>query len=221
MLAEIRTGPVVTGDGSINPARNDRQGGLVIANGHALMHEANFRGTLFTYGLKNTALVTANATATGVTATAQPVIGIWNPPTSGINAVIYKVMINHTTVANSAVACNGFEWLVSTNQGAITTGSTPFNCKSLAQAGSSVKAFSVSTALTGLSGSLVSMRGVAVSTTNAAGASTAVTLTVSPIEEYLDGSLICPPGGVLVVMNTTSTTSISVNTSIVWEEVPA
>lgn len=221
MLSEIRTGPIITSDGAVNPWRNDRQGAGVVTDAHLRLHEANFRGTLYTFGATDTALAAANAIATGVTSSAQPVIGLWNPLTSGVNLVVYKAMINTTTVANTAVSPAGFMWLVSTGQAAITTGSTPFNCKSLMQAGSSAKAFACSTALTGLSGSLVSMRGAAITSQNAAGPGTAIHQAYPCIEEMVDGSLIVPPGGVLCIMNKTSTVTVSVNTSITWEEVAA
>jgi hypothetical protein len=39
------------------------------------------------------------------------------------------------------------------------------------------------------------------------------------VEEF-DGSMIIPPGGVLALLNTVSTTTISVASMLLWEEVP-
>lgn len=220
MLSEIRTGPVISADAGINPARADKQGALVIQNLHSRLHEANYRGSLFTFGVTNTALVNANAVATGVTATAQPVLGLWNPATSLVNLVVHKAHIITSTVANTAVSPGGFVWLVASGQSAISTGSNPFNCKTLLQAGSSAKVFSCGTALTGLSGSLATVRGATIATINAAGPATAIHQSIPNMEELVDGAWIVPPGGVLAIMNQAATTTVSVNTGILWEEVP-
>src|SRR5437870_3420589 len=104
MNNDLRVGPVAAADGVYVTSRGDRQGDQVVSDGHLRLHEANFRGTLYTYGVADTALVAANATATGVTATAQPVIGLWNPLTSLVNLVVYKVHIFCSTIANTAVS---------------------------------------------------------------------------------------------------------------------
>jgi len=217
---ELQTGPQVVADGGVANMRGERSGAGVIQQLHARLHETNFRLGLFAFGISSTALAAANAIATGVTATAQPVIGLWNPATSPVNLVIVKTIVNVTVVANSMVNPAGFMWLVSNGQAGITTGSTPFNCKTLAQSGSFAKAFAMATALTGLSGSLSVFRPLAVGTVNAAGNATAVSLATGPMVEETDGSIIVPPGGVAVVMNQISTTTLSVNSGIVWEEIP-
>lgn len=219
MLSEIRTGPVVTVPGSVNPARGDRTNAGIVQDAHARMHEANYLGTLFTYGVTATALAAGNATVTAVTSAALPIIGLWNPATSLVNLVVWKITAAVTVIGGTAVAPGGYVYLVSTGQSAISTGSTPFSCKTLAQAGSSAKAFAMSTALTGLSGSLVVMRGSAISTLNAAGPATAIHQPIAPTEELFDGSIIVPPGGVFVMMNTLSSITVSLTPSITWEEV--
>lgn len=219
-LSLQRVGPTFGGQGTASPFRADTTGAQCVTDAHLRLLEANMRGNLYTFGLTDTALVAANAVATGVTSTAQPIVGLWNPPTSLVNLVLYKVHAFSSTIAGTAVSPAGFVWLVSTGQSAITAGSTPFNCKTLAQSGSFAKAFALSTALTGLSGSLVSMRGCPIASINAAGPATAITQPIAPIEEILDGCIIVPPGGVLALMNKTSTTTVSLNVGITWEEVP-
>lgn len=49
--------------------------------------------------------------------------------------------------------------------------------------------------------------------------------TASPIisgdgTEEFDGAIIIPPGGVLALLNTVSTTTVSVASMLLWEEVP-
>lgn len=214
-----RVGPSVLSDGTENEVRLGRFGGLCVQQTHGSYYEPASRGNLFTFGVGSTALAAANAVATGVTATAQPVIGVWNPLTSGVVLAISKVIVNTTVVANSAVNPGGFVWLVSTGQTGITAGSVPFSCKTLLQSGSNARAFALATPLTGLVGSLVTLRAAALGTINAAGPATAISQGIPDIEEKTDGGLIVPPGGVAVIMNQLSTTTVSVNVSIVWEEV--
>jgi hypothetical protein len=183
-------------------------------------YENTYRGNTYTFGISNTALVAANAIATGVTATAQPIIGVWNPLTSLVNLVILKLFLNITTIANTAVSPAGFMFLTNTGQSAISTGSTPINCKTLVAAGSSAKAFAISTALTGMVGSLVVLHPTGINTIQAAGPATAAPQPSNFGLEEIDGSIIIPPGGVLAIMGQASTTTISVNSGMKWAELP-
>jgi hypothetical protein len=216
---EGQVGPSVLSDGVDAPLRLARSGSIVTDLLHGKFYETNFRNGLFMFGATSTALVNANAVATGVTATAQPIIGVWNPLSSKVNLVISKLILNTTVVANTAVAPGGFVWLGATGQGVITTGSTPISCATLVASGSFAKAFAFATALSGLSGSLTTLRAATISSINAAGPATAITQPTAPTEELVDGSLIVPPGGVLCVMAALATATISMNAGLIWEEV--
>jgi hypothetical protein len=222
MLLNAVMGPQANAKGTNGPVRIDQLGDLVNSELHGRFYLSNYWQNLFTMvGVSNTALVAANAIATGVTSTAQPVIGIWNPTGSGFNLVILKAILQLATVAGTAVNPGGFMWCVQTNQGGLTLGSVPYNTKTLLQAGSVAKTFSVSVALTGLVGSLAVLRASELSAgLNAAGAATAVSIAQSNPIENIDGGIIVPPGGVLALMNQVSTTTVSVSTGLLWEEVP-
>lgn len=201
--------------------RLGRQGEQMVSQLHGRWYEQTMRGNVYGGGITGTVLAAANAIATGLTATAKPVIGVYNPAGSGKNLVILKVAIIHTTLANSAVNTGGFQWVVSTTgQNAISTGSTPLNRGTLVATGSVAKFFAISTALTGLSGSLVDTT-IPCEVTNftAAGAATAVSLFAPPNPELTDGSFIVPPGFFLGVMNVASTTTVNLSAGMVWEEV--
>ena len=215
-----RVGPTFGGSGTAAPLRGTITGAQVVSDAHGRFQEAALQGNLYTFGLSNTALVAANAIATGLTATAQPVIGVWNPLTSGKNLVILQANVIVTTVANSAVAPGGFMWVSSVTNGAITTGSTPINCKTLVASGSVAKSYAVSTALTGLTVNLAVLRAAAIAPFNAAGAATAVSLLQGNAVDNVDGSIVVPPGGVVGIMNQVSTTTCSVSVSLLWEEIP-
>ena len=220
MISEGQVGPQVLADGSSQAFRMTKLAAVVFQELHGRFYEQNYRGNVYSFGISNTALVSANAIVTGVSTAAQPVIGVWNPLSSPVNLVLLQASVTVTTVANTMVAPGGFMWLVSAGNGAVSTGSTPINCKALVAAGSYAKAFAVSTALTGLTNSLVVMRAASFSPPNAAGVSPAVSLTQGISVENVDGSIIVPPGGVAAIMNQVSTTTVSVSSGLLWEEVP-
>jgi hypothetical protein len=207
--------------GQVPVASAGEFGDVLVSELQPRFYEWNYRGLLYHLaGSSNTALVAANAIATGVTATAQPVVGLWNPPTSGVNLIPLKLKLSLTTVANTAVSPGGFMWLVSSGQNAISTGALGVNGKSLVQSGGQGKGFSITTALTGLVGSLTTVQASSVQTINAAGPATAIHQPVFPSEEYIEGKFIIPPGGVLALMNQVSTTTVNYSTGLIWLEIP-
>jgi len=220
-LSLQKVGPQFGGTGTGTPFTANITGAQRVTSGHGDFMDAALGGRLYTFGLSNTALVAANAIATGLTSTAQLVIGVWNPLTSGVNIAILMAIINTTTVANTAVSPGGFMWVFSATNGAITTGSTPINCKTLTATGSMTKAFAVSTALTGLSNNLAVFRSSAINSINAAGPATAIHQPTNNPLELVNGSIIVPPGGVIGIMNQVSTTTVNVSVGLVWEEIPA
>lgn len=221
MLFSGQVGPGQYGDGVVQPARLGKSGEVIQQHLHGRYYENAYRGNIYGFGLANTVLATTNAVATGLTATAKPVIGVWNPMNSGKNLVILKTTVIHTLLAASAVNTGGFTYCVSTGNGGISTGSVPWNRSSLAQVGSVAKAFAISTALTGLTNNLVDT-GMPVNVANftAVGNTTAVEGWSGQNEDNIEGSFIVPPGGVLAVMNLLSTITVNVTAGMVWEEVP-
>lgn len=219
MLIQTLVGPQISADGTTPSLRAGRSSEAIVQELHGRFYEQTFRGNVYSFGISNTALVAANAIATGVTSSAQPVVGLYNPSTSPVNLVILQASVVTTTVANTAVAPGGFMWVGSAGNTGVSTGSTPVNMKTLVASGSSGKAFAVSTALTGLTNSLATLRASGIASINAAGPATAISQSISNTVENVDGSIIVPPGGVVALMNQLSTSTISVSVSIVWEEV--
>lgn len=220
MESELRVGEQRLGAGQRTTQRAGNQGDTIGSNLHGFWYEQNLQGRLFSFGISSTALVAANAIATGLTASAQPIIGLYNPLGSDVNLEVAYALLHETVIANTAVATGGYMWLSSTGNNAISTGSSPINCKTLAAAGSSAKAFACATPLTGMTTSLAVIRPAAFWGINAAGPATAITQPQGPGVEFVDGGFVVPPGGVLAIMNQVSTTTVSVNSGIVWAEVP-
>ena len=219
MLLNGQVGPQTNSDGANPPLRQGKTGELSVANLHGRFYEQAVRGNIYTGGISNTALVAANAIATGLTATAQPVIGLYNPSTSLVNLVILKATVVMTAIANTAVAPGGFAWVYSVGNSGVSTGSAPINTKTLTAVGSSGKFFAVSTALTGLTNNLAFLKESDIAPINAAGPGTAIHQPQGCTFEQVDGAIIVPPGGVVGIMNQVATTTVSVAVGIVWEEV--
>jgi hypothetical protein len=201
--------------------RGGQMADLIVSELQGRFYENTYRGNTYSYGLATTAL-TANTIT--LTSTTTPILGIWNPTTSTINAVILQASLNcFPNNLTSGAGPGAFVWATSIGNGAITTGNNPFNRKTLASAGSQVKAFGGATALTGLTNNLVIFEGADFNNL------TGLTYTTLPATalyssaqstQNFDGSIIVPPGGVLALLNTTSSTTFSVAGRMTWDEVP-
>ena len=222
MLIQGTTGPVNVGDGVNPPIRQGRQGDVLVSQLHGDMYEQNYRGN--TYFTGHTSLTALSANTITLTATTTPILGVWNPLSSTVNVVLLQAMLN--VVANNLTSGAGpgaFMWALSTGNGAITTGLTPYNSKSLIAAGSQARGFAGATALTGLTNNLVIASGSTLPSpsglTYTTLASTALLNAYTGVESF-DGSIIVPPGGVFALLNTTSSTVFSAAGRLTWEEVP-
>lgn len=215
-----RVGEVWGNKGGAAPFTSGPSGNQRVADAHARFFDAAAGGRLFTFGISNTALVAANAIATGLTATAQPIVGLWNPHNSSKVISILQLILPTTTIANTAVSPGGYAWVYSTNNSAISTGSNPINLGNLSSGGSVCRAFAISTALTGMTQNLAFLREAGIQTINAAGPATAIHQALGEVVENVDGGILVPPGGVIAVMGQVSTTTVSCSPSLIWEELP-
>ena len=201
-----------------NPSlRQGNLGDLVVTELHGKWYEQCYRGNLFSVGMTATAL---SANSFTLTAATTPIIGVWNPPTSNVNLVIAKAKCTIAIAGNSAVAPGAFVWATSIGNGAISQGLIPINRKTLAAAGSQAKGFNLTTALTGLTNNLVIQSASSFGTLVAAQGATATPFMSGESVEEFDGSIIIPPGGVLALLNTISSQTVSVSSELLWEEVP-
>ena len=190
---------------------------LIVSELHGKWYESAYRGNLYSVGMTATALSANTITLTNAT---TPIVGLWNPSTSTVNCVIAKAKLQTCAFSGSPVAPGAYVWATSTGNSAITTGIVPMNRKTLALAGSQAKGFNISTALSGLSNNLVIQFAAAFGAMVSAQNLMAAPAFSSDGTEEFDGSLIVPPGGVLALLNTVSTTTVSVASALLWEEVP-
>lgn len=212
--------------GVFKPLTAGISGGQRILDAHGRFFDTTLAGRTYSGGTP-TLLAINNATFSVATlgATATPLIGIWNPATSLVNLVILQANLYVVMTAVAATGPGGFFWAASVGNAAISTGSIPFNRKTLVAAGSSAKFFP-GTALTGLTNNLVVIGGSSLSggsAENVTFTATAVAMQTQAIGsvENIDGSIVVPPGGVLALLTGTTPVAHSIASSIMWEEVPA
>lgn len=189
-------------------------------------YERTIQGKVFCFGGVSTALVAANATATGLSATAQPIIGVYNPPGAGGHLTILKCMVAITSAATTSTSPGSFVWVTAASS-TISTGSTPILRLGTANTNNPIVqtfpsralGFAFGTALTGLSGNLTNtLIPLNASTLVSPEPGTATALMGTSVVEELNGSWIVQPGGFLGIMGTTSTTTVSCHAYILWEE---
>lgn len=99
MLAGAEVGPKTFADGfTTDRARLGKAGEVVMQQLHGRHYEQAYRGNLF----MAQAIVTAPVIYTTAAGTGGPLL--WNPPSSGVNAVILAVTMGITTVTTVAAA---------------------------------------------------------------------------------------------------------------------
>jgi hypothetical protein len=222
MIAEGKVGPQKASNGAPVTQRMGLSGEVIAQELHGRFYEQVLQGRVFSIGSKPTAL---SAATIANDATSQPIVGIWNPSTSGVNAVMLQAALTDFINNVTSVALGGFVWASSVgNTANLTAGLAPFNRKTLASTGSACKAFALSTAslLTGLINALVIFEPAEFNTASGLATTSVNVATPTPSVsgvQYFDGSLFVPPGGILALLNTISVTTHTVAGRLLWEEV--
>ena len=237
MQVQTQAGPVATtqsiAPGTVVAMRSGNLGDTIVSELHGRFYEQTYRGNVYSAGLVTLTSI-ANATftiadgASGTLATAvtsTPVVGIWNPASSTINAVILQANLNIAITALTATGAGGFEWIVYAGNTSISTATnTAVNRKLLAVSGAQCRNVS-GLALTGLTNTGVALGasilngGPIYNVSEVATAAGFHTLATSSVEN-IDGSIILPPGGILALYATTTPVALSAISGLLWEEVP-
>ena len=230
-VMQANVGPQNNGDGTPSNLRAGKQGDLIVSELHGRFYEQAYRGNVFSAPLGLTAITNVTFTTATTGATATPILGLWNPYSSGVNAVILRAKLSLTLTALVATGGAPFIWMASAgNVAAPSTGARPWNTKSLSQSAGGVnqtgsQVWNMSgVALTGLTNALASMFGSSLS--GGSPVNTSETFTVAGVPwqvgstEDHDGDLIIPPGGILALMATTTPVAHSASGGLWFEEVP-
>lgn len=224
--AQGQVGVQLNSDGStpIQGFRQGKQGDMIASELHGRFYEQTYRGNAFSGGMTLTSISAATFTTATLTATCTPIAGIYNPLNSGVNVVLWQAILSCTITALQNTGGAPFMWAVATSQSGISTGITPWKRNTLLQAGSIVKNLA-GVPLTGLVGSLsvfqaANLGGGNVYNIASLGTAAGFQTTHAPSEHNFDGGLIVPPGGVLVLLATTTPVGLSAASGLLWEEVP-
>ena len=200
-------------------ARGGRQGDQIVSELHGRFTEQTLRGRLFSNG--TTGLTALSTNTITLTATTTPILGIFNPPSSGVNAVVLQASLAAGINNAGSTGAGIFVWATSSLNSLISTGSVPVP-RLIGGAASRVKGMA-GQALTGITNNLVVAHAAGFSTptviTTVAVPTSVQTPTVMNLED-ISGAFAVPPGGILALLNTVSTTTVSVHGSLLWEEVP-
>lgn len=160
---------------------------------------------------------TTAANATGFTggAAGTPLIGIYNPQTSGKDLVLLEAVVGIRTTGTAAVTVDFNHWGVAQGTTAVTgTSSAPRNLYTLQAAGSAA-ILMLNTANTASLASNLLRPSVSVGLT----AATAVT-NVQLLRDEIKGEIIIPPGGYYAFGASTTTTAASIDVAVIWAEMP-
>lgn len=226
LIAKGITGERTVADGVPADFRLGRLADLIVSELHGRFYEQAFRGNLFSGGMASTSINAATFTTGTLGPTCTPIIGVWNPPQSGVNLVILQAYLNIAVTAATSTGGLPFVWATSVGNGAISTGNAPLNRALLLPQGSRAKDMS-GVALTGLTTNLTVRQASALVGGSAASfsfvgtAAGQVTAAGGNNEEILEGSFIVPPGGVLALLASTTPVAHSAASGLLWEEVPA
>jgi len=225
MKIEAQVGPQVLADGSVDALRAGKTGEAIIQQLHGRYFETNYRGNVFSDGIATvTAIVAATYNISTLGATVTPIVGLWNPSTSPINAVLLSATLNTIKTALQNTGTGPFFWATSIGNSAISTGNTPLNRKTLAKSGSFCKGL-CNVAATGLTNNLVVMGAAALaggSSSLAAFLETAAGMATwaQASKETFEGEWIVPPGGVIALLAGSAGVAVSATSMLLWEEVP-
>lgn len=224
---QVQPGEANAGDGVPVNARGGRLGDAIVSELHGRFYEQNFRGRTYSGGLATlTSIAAATFTVATLGATCTPIIGLWNPFGSNVNAEIEQAVLDVIITALQNTGAGGFVWATSAgNTSATPPGNAPLNRKTLITTGSAVKDVS-GVALAGLTNNLVARVAAVLNGGNVhnfASLDTAAgypTLAQGAVEN-IDGSWIIPPGGILALLATTLPVAHSVVSALLWQENPA
>ncbi|MDP9181516.1 MAG: hypothetical protein M3P04_01910 [Actinomycetota bacterium] len=219
-----QVGPQSLSDGAGSAFRQGKTGEQAVTELHGRFFEQNYRGNLFSGGMGMTSISNATYTTATLTSSATPIVGVWNPATSLVNLVLLQAVLSVSQTALQATGFGGLVWAMSTGNTAISTGAAPLNRKTLALSGSSAKDLT-NTTPTGLTNNPVVRFASALGGGSAIGAAFlatqagAQTQQIAHNVEDIDGSIIVPPGGLLILMSTLTAVAHSAASSLLWEEV--
>lgn len=215
MLSEVRTGPIVSSDGAVNPARADKTGALIVGDAHGHFSEAATRQRLFTAFLSQGTSTVAAGNIAAAAAAASTQFAVWNPQGSTVNLVLQKLKIQQYSGTPTAGGLTLSTFNAAAVASALATAGAVRNNYINAAAGQGLcLASAAGAALTG---------GLVLTTLMGLSLSSSATALASPAgiiyTELFDGEVVVPPGFGVVPTWAGAGTTYLVGYSLTWEEV--
>lgn len=199
MLNEIRTGPVVSADGAVNPARSDKAGSLVVVQARGKYYEAVSRGRCYIAANQADATwsVALHVTHTGIV--------VSNPRNSGVNLAMIRASFALTLAPAGEAPMTFFGGYDADAEVDHTTPLTVYNCV-IGGVGGVANADGAATLPTAPY-NLETFMG---------GHTDTVLPSTGPAIIDLDGAFIVPPGGYFGI---SALTVVHGMASLMWEEI--
>ena len=198
-----KVGPAQLTDGTVSPFRMGKTGELSVGQAHGKYYEAAVRGTLhYSY-----------CAAIAMSASATSALGniVWNPPGSGVNAVLGKWdFANVVTDANALELLLGYS-IQATVPGSVTAAVTgPALLGAVGSPTSRCKAYSVATITTAAT-AIASLAYIYAAID---------TVGQGQIQGDFDGAIVVPPGYLVHMMCAVAAGTAGTYSTLWWEEVP-
>jgi hypothetical protein len=213
LLTDATVGQQTTGQGGL---RKTVRGELIVAESLGRYAIDSLNGNIFhanTIGAGVT-LAAANALGTAVPAAgaAQPILGLLNPASSGVNLVINKALV--ATLFGTPAGGFMFGFLPNTQAALYTGTQSNKGVKANTLTSSSLAVVLPNLAVTGTTVQFVELKQLGGPAAVAAGAG------VYTAFEEVAGDVIIPPGAVIGIFAVAAGTSHLVKASLQWAEVP-
>jgi hypothetical protein len=207
MFLNTREGVQSLGPGAIGDIRTDRTGAIVVTQGHSGMMEAILKGNC--YGCCNQAGVTSQADLSATT----PVLTLYNPAGSGVNAAIWFAGASFTVAFGSA----GAIWLAvgsNTIAAAVTGTLTTTHRNMLVGSANSPRCQTLLAATLPAAPVGISILGVGLT-----GAITTLP-SIQAVGKQFEGSIILSPGTNASIQTGVASGASGMFCEFIWEEVP-
>lgn len=205
MLSEKRTGPIVTLDGAVNPARSSKTGASVVTQAHGAYAEGSIRKNMF-YSY-------CAARATSVPNTSQIGNIVWNPPGSGVNLsmLLWTAQIQVTSATTLGITIGYTAQAITPTTATVADASGCCYLDAASPSSGKAKAYAIGTLLVAPTPVMNLFHNTA-----------AISATgVDQMAGDLEGLFTIPPGyAVALSAITAAVAAVGMTSTLTWEEIP-
>jgi hypothetical protein len=219
-IIRVKPGVVTAQDGTYPELRGGRKGGLLSQDVGGRYEEAAYRGSVYSAATAGggVALAATHLFSTAI-ATFTPILAVYNPLTNNKNFSVLAAWAGlHSGTATQATT-GGLLFVVNSGQSITNAQSaTPVSHNTFKASGSSAIGIS-NAALAGAVGNVIVLRPLQALIQSGTVTSQTMGLAVLPME-FVEGSIIIPPGGYLGIATGVSIATGNVVAGVTFEEIP-